>query len=306
MNNILITGITGFVGGNLKNYLEKKHKITGISRKSNLNEEIISYGELNNYHCNKVKAFIHLAGKAHDLKDISKPEEYFEVNAELTKKLFDLFLQSDCEKFIFVSTVKAAADTIEGILTEDIEENPYTAYGQSKLEAEKYILSKEIPKEKRVYILRPCMIHGPNNRGNLNLLYKFISKKVPYPLGKFENKRSFVSIDNLCFIIKKIIESNIESGIYNIADDEPLSTNDLVKLIGNELDRPAWIINLPKLLVKNLAYFGDFLNLPFNTHRLNKLTENYIVSNEKIKKELKIKLPVSSIEGLTKTIRSFK
>ena len=68
---------------------------------------------------------------------------------------------------------------------------PSNYFGQSKLLAEEYILSKEIPNDKHVYILRPCMIHGPGNKGNLNLLYKIVSKNIPWPLGAFENKRSF-------------------------------------------------------------------------------------------------------------------
>ncbi|MGK4422647.1 hypothetical protein ACSLVQ_30785, partial [Klebsiella pneumoniae] len=72
-----------------------------------------------------------------------------------------------------------------------------THYGKSKLLSEQFILSQDIPKGKRVYILRPCMIHGPNNKGNLNLLYEIVKKRIPWPLGMFKNKRSFCSIDNL-------------------------------------------------------------------------------------------------------------
>ena len=64
------------------------------------------------------------------------------------------------------------------------------------------------------------MIHGPGNKGNLNLLYSFVKKGIPYPFGRYENKRSFVSIDNLCFVIKELIENkNITSGVYNISDE---------------------------------------------------------------------------------------
>ncbi len=73
------------------------------------------------------------------------------------------------------------------------------------------------------------MIHGSGNKGNLNLLYKIVQKGLPWPLGAFENKRSFTSIDNLTFIINQLIEKDIEPGIYQVADDEPLSTNELAK-----------------------------------------------------------------------------
>ena len=279
---IAITGVTGFVGQNLARYLSDID-VLGVSREAKgLN---ISYPELSLNIFNKQKAFIHLAGKAHDLKKTSDDKEYFKVNTELTKRLYDQFLKSDCETFIYMSSVKAVADQANGILTEDVKPNPLTVYGKSKLAAEEYILSRNNLKNKRVYILRPCMIHGPNNKGNLNLLYSFVSKGIPYPFGKYFNKRSFVSIDNLCFIINELIDNNkIESGIYNIADDVSLSTIDLVRIISEVLNKPTRIIKLPKLFVRFLAKVGDFLPILINSERLQKLTENYEISNSKITK----------------------
>jgi len=301
----IITGHKGFVGYNLCGYLKKLDKsLLGVSRNPSENE--ISYVELDTTILSSSNSCTHLAGKAHDLKNTSLDEEYYEVNTELTKTLFDKFLESTCETFIYMSSVKAVADQVEGILTEEEKPNPITAYGKSKLAAEKYILSKEVPKNKRVYILRPCMIHGPNNKGNLNLLYSFVSKGIPYPFGKYQNKRSFVSVENLCFIINELIDnSKIESGIYNIADDASLSTIDLVKVMGNVLNKPLRILNLPKTFVNVLAKIGDVLPIPINSERLQKLTENYEVSNDKIKKAIQKELPLSAKEGIEKTIASF-
>jgi len=306
LNNILISGITGFVGGNLKEYLQGKYKVTGISRKSNPEQAIIAYQELSEENLNNITAFVHLAGKAHDLKKTADENEYFEVNTELTKSVFDTFLESKCEVFIYMSSVKAAADTVEGVLTEEVAPTPVTAYGKSKLAAENYILSKEIPANKRVYILRPCMIHGPDNKGNLNLLYGFVSKGIPYPFGKYQNKRSFVSVENLCFIIHELIENKkIESGVYNIADDQSISTNELVSIIASTIGKPNRILKTSKFIINILAKIGDFLPIPINSERLQKLTENYEVSNDKIIKALQKQLPLSTKEGIEKTIKSF-
>ena len=302
---ILITGITGFVGSNLSSYLyKKKKKILGASRNPSLSE--VHYSEINKTLLNNTNYFIHLAGKAHDLKKTSDDKEYFEVNTELTKRLFDQFLKSDCETFIYMSSVKAVADQTDGVLTENVKPNPITVYGKSKLAAEEYILSRKNLKNKRVYILRPCMIHGPNNKGNLNLLYSFVSKGIPYPFGKYSNRRSFVSVENLCFIIKELIDNaKIESGIYNIADDTSLSTIDLVQIISEVLCKPTRILKLPKLFVRFIAKVGDLFPIPINSERLLKLTENYEVSNLKIKNAIQKKLPLSSNEGIKKTIASF-
>src|SRR5690606_9902944 len=109
--------------------------------------------------------------------------EYFKVNRDLTVALFDQFLQSDIRDFFYFSSVKAVADTVEGPLTEDSVANPLTPYGKSKREAEKYLLAQELPIGKRLFIIRPCMIHGPGNKGNLNLLYKVVEKGLSLTLA---------------------------------------------------------------------------------------------------------------------------
>ena len=305
MSNIIITGHRGFVGSNLVSFFKDSNKeVIGVSRSPMINE--IPYCKLNNIVLNQSKSIIHLAGKAHDLKKTSEDKDYYKANTDLTKKLFSQFIKSDCEVFIYMSSVKAVADSVECVLTEEVTPNPVTVYGKSKLAAEEYILSKDIPQRKRVYILRPCMIHGPNNKGNLNLLYNFVLKGIPYPFGKFENKRSFVSVENLCFIINELIDNEkIESGVYNIADDKKLSTKELVTIISKTISKKTKIINVPKFLIKLFAKLGDFLLLPINSERVQKLTENYEVSNKKIKKAIQKELPLTTEKGIEKTITSF-
>jgi nucleoside-diphosphate-sugar epimerase len=291
VKHVFITG-NGFVGKNLIQYIGDQNTITIHKR-----------GENFSISSNVV---IHLAGKAHDVKNAANPNDYYQVNTELSKEIFDAFLSSDAKIFITLSSVKAVADKLELALTEDYTPNPITHYGKSKLLAEQYILDKFIPEGKRVYILRPCMIHGPGNKGNLNLLYKIVSKGFPWPLGAFENKRSFCSIDNLCFIINELINNEaIPSGVYNVADDEPLATNDLIKLIAESQGKKYHILNLPKSIIKFLSKLGDFLKLPLNSERLNKLTETYIVSNNKIITAINKPLPLSAKKGLMKTLNSF-
>lgn len=295
---ILITGGSGFVGKNLIPYLqEKKEQIVPLSLRDNWQQQVPG----------KFDAVIHLAGKAHDTKGTSDAGAYFQINTELTRQLFDIFLKSEARDFIYFSSVKAVADTVDGILYEDVPASPLTPYGQSKYKAEQYLLAQPLPEGKRLFIIRPCMIHGPGNKGNLNLLYKFVAKGIPYPLAAFENKRSFLSIDNLCYAVLQLIENAaISSGVYNLADDEALSTNDVVKIIAGVLHKKPRLLSVPKGLLNSMASIGDTLKLPLNKERLKKLTENYQVSNEKIKKALGISsFPVAAREGLQKTIESF-
>lgn len=293
----IITGASGFVGQNLSKYLENNGiEVEKLSLRN-------SHWQLNK----NADAIIHLAGKAHDTKNTSEEQEYFQINTELTKQLFDAFLVSDIQDFVYFSSVKAVADTLDRDLDENHIPNPQTPYGKSKYEAEKYLLSKELPSGKRVFIIRPCMIHGEGNKGNLNLLYKIVEKGIPWFLASFENKRSFLSIENLNFMVFEILKrKEILSGIYNFSDDEAISTNQLITLISKSLNKKPKLWHWSASWIKKIAQLGDTLKLPLNSERLKKLTESYVVSNQKIKTALGIEqLPISAKEGLEKTIRSF-
>lgn len=294
---ITITGASGFVGQNLSRYLQNhNHHVQALSLR---NSWVLDKSS---------NAVIHLAGKAHDTANTSAEDEYFKVNRDLTIKLFEEFLQSNCRDFFYFSSVKATADTIDGTLDENHYSDPKTPYGKSKLEAEKFLLSQKLPQNKRLFIIRPCMIHGPGNKGNLNLLYKVVEQGIPWPLASFENRRSFLSIDNLNFFINQmLVKNDLKSGIYNFADDEAISTNQLISTVNVALDKKAKLWNISKNLIERIAVFGDKLHLPLNSERLKKLTESYVVSNQKIKSALGIeKLPLSAEEGLIKTVKSFK
>lgn len=319
---ILITGVHGFVGSNLVEHLKSENEIYGLDIVSPEKVGVVktfSWNDLDAGIVPEMDAIIHLAGKAHDTKNKSTADVYFKVNTVLTQKIFDYFLTSSAAKFVFFSTAKAAADRVNSVLTEDIVPSPVGPYGESKIKAEKYILSKISGKEhhiadtpqnntinKQVYIFRPCMIHGPGNKGNLNLLYSVVRKGIPWPLGAFENKRTFTSIENICFAVNGVLTMDVESGIYNMGDDEALSTNELIEEICKSLGKKARIWRLPKGLMIGIARVGGWLHLPLNPDRLQKLTENYVSSNEKIKKALGVeKMPVNAREGLQRTLESF-
>lgn len=308
---ILITGVHGFVGSNLVNALKERHTIYGLDIISPLKDGVrftFGWDNLDDGQIPDVDAIIHLAGKAHDTKNQSAAEVYFKVNTRLTQKIFDYFLaHPSIKKFVFFSTAKAAADRVEGVLTEDVVPAPVGPYGESKIKAEEYILANMPSADKQVYIFRPCMIHGPGNKGNLNLLYNVVKKGIPWPLGAFENRRTFTSVENICFAVDGVLMKDVPSGIYNMGDDEALSTNELIEEICKSLGKKAHIWKLPKGLMNGCAKVGGWLHLPLNPDRLQKLTENYVSSNAKIKKALEVeRMPVDAREGLKVTLDSFR
>jgi len=305
MKNILITGASGFIGHNMTMFLKSKNfNIIAFSRKNGDCYENINQNYLDD---RGITSIIHLAGNAHDIKIKNTKLDNYHKNTQLTSKLYDSFLKSNAKTFIYFSSVKAVKDHTDYVLTEDTIPTPTTEYGKEKLATENYILNKIDQKAKYIYILRPCMVHGPGNKGNLNLLFKIVSNYIPWFLAKFENKRSFCSIDNICFVGNELLtRTDIPSGIYNIADDEPLSSNELIRLIAETLNRRPLMLPLNIHCVKFFAKLGDFCNFPLNTIRLLKLTETYIVSNLKIKNVIGKSLPISAKNGMIKTFQYFK
>jgi len=309
MPRILVTGVTGFVGSNLVKYFSQfsDYALFGHSRNNEkAKQQFQSYklqlvddysaASLDKF---KIDVVIYLAGIAHDLSNQYKPEDYYNVNYEGTKTAYDEFLQSNASKFIFVSSIKAAVDISDGPLIEEVTPNPVTDYGKSKLKAEQYIMSRTVPLGKYFYILRPSMIHGPGNKGNLNLLYRFVKTGIPFPFGAFNNQRSFLSIDNFDFVIQQLLQREIASGIYHLADDGFISTKELYKVIATAIGKKTTVLNIPKSWILTVA------SILGKTHLINKLTEDMMVSNKKIMEVLSVRLPVALRDGIDKTIQSF-
>ncbi|MFN6191188.1 MAG: NAD-dependent epimerase/dehydratase family protein [Planctomycetia bacterium] len=312
---ILITGGSGFVGTNLAAYLAARgHELVAVGRDrrgATVFSNLFTWDQLDRIDWAGVDAVIHLAGKAHDTRNTTSPQAYFDVNVGLTQIIVDACVRSGGtgpKAFVLFSSVKAVADRVDDMLCEDAVPSPHTPYGKSKLEAEKVVRTAFAGESSatRSYILRPCMIHGPGNKGNLNRLYRIVQQGVPWPFGAFENRRSFASIGNVCAAVEALLATHAPAGVYQVADDEPLATNDVVRLIAESLDREPRIWRVPASLVRAVARTGDLLHLPLDSERLKKLTESYVVSNEKLKHALAWqRMPVEARDGLRQTLASF-
>jgi nucleoside-diphosphate-sugar epimerase len=321
VGRILITGASGFVGTNLASLLTRRgHELWALDRAPSIAAPPLvspafarrfSWERFDEIPWHELDAVVHLAGKAHDTQNSSDPQSYFTINVGLTERITQRLLAIEFARpvrFVLFSSVKAVADSVEGELTEATEPAPRTPYGQSKLAAEKIVLAAAAahPRTLASYILRPCMIHGPGNKGNLNLLYNLARKGVPWPLGAFDNRRSFASIDNVCEVVESLLSGRPAPGIYQLADDEAISTNELITLIAGTLGRQPRIVKVPVRCVRLAARLGDLVGLPLNSERLRKLTESYVVANLQIKQTLGWQtMPLSTRDGLRRTLASF-
>ena len=302
---ILITGAYGFVGTNLCRYLVERGHVCDALDVAPARRDDVPYSsfhtwdELEAVRKEDFDAVVHLAGKAHDLKKVASEQSYFDVNVGLTQKIVESLKSQDSGsglkpgfKFIYFSSSKASADG--------------NAYGRSKLAAEAYLQSAcSNNPHVRTIILRPAMIHGPGNKGNLNLLWGIARRGLPWPLAAFENKRSFTSIGNICAAVEALCERG-ENGIYPIADDEMLSTNRLIELIAETCGRKPRLWKLPRGLMRLAARIGDVLHLPITSERLGKLTEDSFVDNGALKKALGwAQMPIRAEEGMRETLKAF-
>lgn len=290
---ILITGAYGFVGTNLCRYLAGRgHEcwaldVEGARRSEVPYARVFGWDELDELgralEDGGVDAVVHLAGKAHDLKKVSDEKSYFDVNVGLTEKIFGV-CEGKVKRFVYFSSSKAA--------------EAQTPYGRSKLAAEEFLAGRAI-------VLRPAMIHGPGNKGNLNLLWGVARRGVPWPLAAWENGRSFASIGNVCAAVEALCERG-EKGIYGMADDETLSTNRIVELMAEACGRKARLWRVPRGVMRWAARAGDVIGLPLDSERLGKLTEDSRVDNGALKASLGWeRMPVRAEAGMRETLASF-
>jgi nucleoside-diphosphate-sugar epimerase len=289
MKKILITGNSGFIGKSLTDDLTQNFNLLLPTRNTLKSSELF----------NDVDAVIHLAGKAHDNRQFVKGNDYEEINTKLTVDLFDRFLLSECEMFIFMSSILVLGSSSSFPLTEDSIPAPFSQYSNSKQLAENYILSKLSITSKKVIIIRVPLVYGKEQKGNMKNLFDFIDKIPFWPLGSYHARKSFCDINNLKFVINKILlNKNMPSGIYHVADDVEYSLNELYIRLSKSINRNPIIISIPKLIISVMAYIGSLLRLSFNHIRLEKLSSSLLVSNNKIKSALNIQLPYGGYEVL--------
>ncbi len=315
--NVLITGASGFVGQHLLRYLRLHfpsatlyapvRKTPGMQPSSvhwiPFREDMQSY-----FAEYSIEAVIHLLGKAHDTKNTTQAEEYFKVNDAWTRHLYDLFLQSNATKFIFLSTIKAVGDDKTYVQNAKDVSDPQTPYAKSKKQAEDYIRSCPLPQGKAYYILRPTLIYGPGIKGNLATLVKFAKTGIPYPFSSFENKRSYLSINNLNYLFVTLLKGKYSSFTLNVANRDPISTQEMIELLANEMGKKPSLIKIPTSWIQLAAKMGDlFPFFPFNSEKLKKITSSFVIDPLEMEQTIQLSLPEqtrTTITGILKPMDS--
>uniref|UniRef100_A0A7C3ZXR8 NAD-dependent epimerase/dehydratase family protein n=1 Tax=Planktothricoides sp. SpSt-374 TaxID=2282167 RepID=A0A7C3ZXR8_9CYAN len=321
MSFILVTGNTGFIGKHTTTKLRKlgfrlscasRHHFPNISNSinhviSNIDGNTHWYDALKN-----IDAVIHLAARAHILNDTNpNPEaEFFAVNSEGTANLVKQSIQAGVKHFIFISSIGAMASLSNQPLQENSPCQPDTPYGRSKLAAEQALISLASESDMTWTILRPTLVYGPGNPGNMERLIKLVKKGLPLPFGQVNNSRSLVYVGNLVdAIITCLTHPNAKNQTFLISDGEDLSTPDLIRKIAYHLDCPCNLLPVPPSLLRvagNLGDMGEKLlgrSLPLNTPTIDRLLGSLVVDSSKIRNTLNWQPPFTIDEGLQKTLR---
>ncbi|MDI1352234.1 MAG: NAD-dependent epimerase/dehydratase family protein [bacterium] len=313
MSKILITGSTGFVGKSLIPALLKAgHTIRCAVSKKNaaLNAEQIIIDRLERQKdwsqaLEGIDVVIHLAARVHIMQEKAEDalNKYCEVNSLATQNLAQQAAEHQVKRFIFLSSIKVNGEfTVKGSpFTEESVTQPEDPYGQSKLYAEQYLQTISQSTNMEVVILRTPLIYGAGVKANFLKMIQLVNKGFPLPFAQVHNKRSFVYIDNLISAINVVIAApQAANQLYLVADDEALSLPQLLGLISAAMNKQQRLFSVP---VNLMAFFFKICGLK---HLNIRLLGSLEINNLKIKSELGWVPPVTSRDGLAKTVEWYQ
>lgn len=321
---ILVTGANGFIGSALTKALLKQGfqvRMTGQVRPRDLEAlggEWYPFPDLTGAvdwgpALDGVHGVAHLAGLAHRISvDLQKErEQYNQINHLATQSLATSLLRhSSVERFLFISSVAVYGEPSCFPITVQTDPCPVNPYGQSKLEAEldiQRILAEGHP---AWAILRPVLVYGPGNPGNMARLAKLLQRGIPVPVSALPNRRSFLFLGNLVDAISAYFKTQDPPTMktWIVADEELVSTEALVRAMAEAMNISARILHVPDWLLRSTTFFGDVccrigVPAPWNSEVRGKLLGDFYVGIEPIKQELGWKPPFTMKEGFRLTFK---
>lgn len=310
--SVLVTGATGFIGSHLLALLDRnQYRIKASTRKTlSANSPNITTIKINDINGTTdwqealagIDCVIHLAGRAHVLKDTSiDPEaEFYRINVLGTSNLVKQAIATNVKRFIFMSSVGAMANSSNVPLTESSPCSPESPYGRSKLKAEKTL--KELCKNSPMSwtILRPPLVYGPGNPGNMVRLLKLVQSELPLPLGAVNNRRSFLYVGNLVDAIETCINHpNAENQTFLVTDGEDLSTPTLITKIAQSMNHKNLLFPVPLALIKAIGLLSG------KRDATARLTDSLSLDSRKINSILEWHPPISVDQGVRDTVEWF-
>jgi len=315
LKQALVTGASGFIGSHLCRCLQQQGwSVRGLSRSGGAPDGVeaiacdLASQAVPQEAVHGVDVIFHLAGKAHALAETKQDENmYFRINTEATELLLQACCKQGVKTFVYFSSVKAVGD-IDGVMDESVVEDADTPYGQSKRAAEKLVLEgKFVPKP---VVIRPSMVYGNTDKGNLSKMIRAVQAGRFPPLPEMGNKRSMVHVDDVVRAAILAAEQSQAAGqTYVVTDGQAYSTRQMYEWICEALQKtiPGWYV--PLGVLKALAKVGDAIGkvqgkrFMFDSDALQKLSGSAIYSSKKIQHDLGFKAQQHLKTALPEIIR---
>ncbi len=319
---ILVTGANGFIGSALTTALLKEGlqvRMTSRTRPVDLEKLGAEWAPLPNLAApvdwapalDGMGSVVHLAGMAHRFESnvASDWGLYDCVNHLATRSLVSaLHAHSNVERFLFLSTVRVHGDTPDLPVRSVSPLAPVTPYDTSKADAETEVASILGPTSINWAVMRPVVVYGPGNRGNMARLEGLLRRGIPVPVGRVPNRRSFLFIGNLVSAIQAYLThpGPLTGRTWVVADDEVVSTETLVRTMAAAMNVQVKVVRLPEWLLASTAGVGDGLKClglpaPWNRELQGKLLGNFFVDPTPIKQDLGWLPPFTLEDGVRRT-----
>lgn len=284
-NKIFVSGSSGYIGKNLCCELDKAGiDYSKSSRKKSIKKDDLQFNLNKNLSLklNGYETVIHLAGIAHN-KNKDK-NSFYKINYEGTVNLAEIAYNSGVRRFIFISTIGVNGQHSKKPFKESDMPNPTNDYAKSKYLAEQWLLKKYKGSSMEVVIIRPPLIYSDDAPGNYKKLKDFLTKYPYLPIPFFNNKRNFCSIKNLIDLILLCIDldksKNAANQLFLVADDDEISTNELIQLMMHNTGYKNYFFYIPKFILKFIFFFTGKRDLAYS------LVNDLQISNMKLKKTL--------------------
>jgi nucleoside-diphosphate-sugar epimerase len=265
MRRVLVTGATGFVGRELCGVLAR----AGCSVRAALRSDgelpwgvaekavVGNIGSATNWDAALagVDCVVHAAARAHVLHDRDSADIYEEINARGTRRLAEAAASAGIRRLVFLSSIKVNGErTASRPYTSLDTPNPEDDYARSKLRAELALCEIAGRSELEPVIVRPPLVYGPGVRANFLRLVRSIRSGWPLPLGCVDNRRSLVSIWNLCDLVSRaLMYPGPAAGVWLVSDGQDLSTPELIRRIARSLGRRARLLPVPVAVLESLG-----------------------------------------------------
>ena len=242
MKKILITGANSYIGMAFEAYMKQwapQHQTDTLD---------VVGDEWRRANLRGYDAVFHVAGIAHQKETKENEELYYRVNRDLTEELAIKAKEDGVKHFVFMSTMSVYGMDC-GVITPDTKPNPKGFYGKSKWQAEQALAELE-NESFRIAVLRPPMVYGRNCKGNFQLMLKLVKKSPVFP--DVSNRRSMISIENLCGFVHMVIE-NGESGVFFPQNREYVNTTEMARTIADTLGRKVMFSRLVGFAVEAMV-----------------------------------------------------